>query len=122
MLFYGFWANLFSLNLQWFVELAMENILFVFIFIAGTFVYNKMKFSLKFFIVIIISYVSYIEFFDKIGIVILASAFLFVYYLGEVALLTFTGTISSIKDRVPLILTVYFIVMIILYNVSVFGQ
>jgi len=120
MLTLDFFVKLVSLDLQWFVELIMNNLLWVFAMTAVTIVYNKMKFSWTIFIVIIIMIFSTVEALESIGIVILIGGFLFVYYIGEVTLLTFTSNIPSMKDKIPFILTIYFFLMIILYNLGVF--
>ena len=120
MLTLDFFVKLVSLGLQWFVELIMNNLLWVFAMTAVTIVYNKMKFSWTIFIVIIIMIFSTVEALESIGIVILIGGFLFVYYIGEVTLLTFTSNIPSMKDKIPFILTIYFFLMIILYNLGVF--
>ncbi|MFH1663427.1 MAG: hypothetical protein ABH986_01210 [archaeon] len=120
MLSIDFFVKFATLDLQWFVELAMDNLLWVFLFIAVAFVYNNNKFSLKMFLVILISIISYIEFFDAVGIIFLVGGFLFVYYAVEVILLTFTETMPQLKGKIAFVLTVYFFVMLTLYNIGVF--
>ncbi len=108
-----------SLDLQWFVELAMNNIFWVFAILMITFVYNK-KFSLRFFLIILIMIFSTVEFFETAGIVILVGGFLFVYYIIEVILLTFTENIPQLQGKIPFVLTIYFFLMIFLYSMGVF--
>ncbi|MBU2100193.1 hypothetical protein KKG83_06865 [Candidatus Micrarchaeota archaeon] len=120
MLTLEFFTRLFQLDLQWFVELAMHNLLWVFALVAVTFVYNNLKFSWKIFIVIVIMIFSTVEAFESVNIVILVGGFLFVYYIGEVILLTFTETIPSLKGKLPFTLTIYFFIMVALYALGVF--
>jgi len=120
MLTLDFFVHLFSLDLQWFVELAMANILWVFALMAVTFVYNEMKWSTKIFIVIVIMIFSTVEAFEAMGLVFLVGSFLFVYYSIEVMLLTFTETIPSLKGKMPVVLTIYFFLMSALYAMGVF--
>ena len=120
MLTLEFFTRLFQLDLQWFVELAMNNLVWVFALIAVTFVYNNLKFSWKIFIVIVIMIFSTVEALGSINIVILVGGFLFVYYIGEVIILTFTETIPSLKGKMPFMLTIYFFIIVTLYALGVF--
>jgi hypothetical protein len=63
---------------------------------------------------------STVEAFESLNIVILVGGFLFVYYIGEVILLTFTETIPSLKGKLPFTLTIYFFIMVALYALGVF--
>ena len=120
MLTIDFFTHLATLDFQWFVELAMDNILWVFALIAITVIYNEMKWSTKIFIVIVLMIFSTVEAFEVLGIIILVGGFLFVYYIGEVVLLNFTETIPSLKGKLPFVLTIYFFLMTILYVMGVF--
>lgn len=112
--------RLISLDLQWFIEIAMDNLLWIFMFAAIVFIYNK-KFSWKFFLILVLGVVGYVEFMEGIGIILLVAMFLFVYYTGEVIILTFAESVPSLKNRFPLILTIYAVIMISLYTMNVFG-
>ena len=120
MLTLDFFTHLAMLDLQWFVELAMNNIFWVFVLLAITFVYNEMKWSTKIFIVIVIMIFSTVEAFEVMGIIILVGGFLFVYYIGEIILLSFTETIPSLKGKMPFVLTIYFFIMSALYVMGFF--
>jgi hypothetical protein len=112
--------RLISLDLMWFVELAMDNLLWVFAFIAIIFIYNNMKFSYKKFIILFFAIFPFVEFFQSVGIIILVGSFLFVYYVFELILLTFTETVPSLKGKIPFILTIYFFLMITLHGLGIF--
>jgi len=112
--------RLVALDLQWFVELAMDNLLWVFLLLAITFIYNSNKFSLRNFLVIVIMIFSTVEALGNVGIVILVGSFLFVYYIVEVILVTFTETVPGFQGKIPFVLTIYFFVMLVLYNLGVF--
>jgi len=109
--------RLFSLDLMWFIYLAMDGLLWVFLFSFVVFVYNKMKFSFRIFAVIVLAWLSFIEFFDALGIVTLAGGFIFVYYIGQFVILNLISTVSSLKNRIPFVLTLYFLAMFAFYNI-----
>ncbi len=81
--------KLFSLDLQWFIELAMNNLVWVFMFLAITFVFNEMKFSPKIFIVLILGLIGFEEFLAEMEIYYLVAGFLFVFYVLELIVLVF---------------------------------
>jgi len=112
--------RLISLDLMWFIELAMDNLLWVFLFVSVIFVYNNMKFSFRNFIIVLFAIFPFVDFFASINIIILVGGFLFVYYICEVMILTFTETVPSLQGKIPFILTLYFFVMIVLYSMGVF--
>ena len=117
MLFFEFWARLFSLDLQWFVELAMENIFWVFFFALITFIYKDMKWSWKTFFIVIFWFWICIPFIgDYLGIVYLVGGFLFLNYASRLVILTFTETIPSLKGRLAMIMLLQFFAVLIFYN------
>ena len=100
MLTLEFIAKIISLDLQWFVELAMNNLVFLFMFLAFTFVFSEMKFSPKIFVVFTIAIIAFEEFLAEIGVFYLVGGFLFLYYVSTIALLAFTETIPALKGRI----------------------
>ncbi len=112
--------RLISLDLMWFVELIMGNLLWAFMFFAIVFVYNE-KFTWKFLIILVLGIFGYLEFLAGVNLVVLVAGFLFVYYTLEVVLLNFTETVPSLKGKIPLVLTAYAAVMIVLFKMNVFG-
>lgn len=117
MLFFEFWANLFSLNLQWFVELAMNNIFWVFLFGMVGFIYNDMKFKLSTFFVVVFWFWICIPFIgDYLGLVYLVGGLLFLNYTSRLVVLSFTETIPSLKGRLAVVMLFQFFAVLIFYN------
>jgi hypothetical protein len=116
MLPFEFIGNVLSLNLQWFVELVMGNLLWVFVFIMLTFINNEMKWSTKIFFVALFYVWTTITLIPALGLVFLVGGFLFFTYITRVVAIIFTENIPSLKDRLPLVLALQFIGSLIYYN------
>ncbi|MBU2100191.1 hypothetical protein KKG83_06875 [Candidatus Micrarchaeota archaeon] len=116
MLPFEFIGHLLSLDLQWFVELAMNNLLWLFIFIAAAFVYNNMKWSAKHFFVGFFYLWLLIYFVPMLGWIYLVGGFLFLNYVSRIVVLTFFGNIPALKDSYPAIMVIQFFAVLVYYN------
>jgi len=117
MLLYEAFARLVSLDLQWFVELTMNNIFWLFVFTLITYVYCGMKWSWKTFLVTIFWFWISIPFLSgTLGLAYLVGGLLFLNYTSRLVVLTFTDTIPSLKDRMPLVMFLQFLAVLIFYN------
>jgi hypothetical protein len=117
MLLFEFFSHLMLLDLQWFVELAMDNIFWVFLFGMITFVYRDLKWSWKTYFVVIFWFWICIPFIsDFLGLVYLVGGFLFLNYMSRLIVTTFTETIPSLKGRLALVMLLQFFGVLIIYN------
>ncbi len=117
MLVYEFFARLVSLDLQWFVELTIDNIFWVFFFAMITFVYHDLKFNWKTFFVVIFWFWISIPFLNStLGLVYLVGGFLFLNYVSRLVITTFTESIPSLKGRLAMVMLFQFFAVLILYN------
>jgi hypothetical protein len=112
-----FIERLFFLDLQWFVELAMDNIFWVFFFGMAAFIYHDMKWSWKIYFVTIFWFWICVPFIgDYLGLVYLVGGFLFLNYMSRLLVTTFTETIPSLKGRLALVMLLQFFAVLIIYN------
>lgn len=111
-----FFVRLLSLDLQWFIELAMDNIFWVFLFVLIAFVYNEFKWNAKTFFIVIFWFWISIPFIGSLGWIYLVGGFFFLNYVSRITLLTFTETIPSLKGRLPIIMLIQFFTVLIIYN------
>lgn len=117
MLFYEFFAHLFSFNLQWFVELAMDNIFWVFFFGMISFIYNDLKFKWTTFFVVIFWFWICIPFIhDYLGLVYLVAGLLFLNYISRVTVTVMTETVPALKGKIAPIILLQFFAVLIFYN------
>ncbi|MFH1663425.1 MAG: hypothetical protein ABH986_01200 [archaeon] len=116
MIVIDFFVNLVSLNLQWFVELGMNNLIWVFVFLTAAFVYNEMHWSPKYFFVSVFYILTLVEFVPMLGWVYLVGGFFFLNYVSRITIMTFAGQISWLKDSFPAIMAVQFWLVLIYYN------
>ncbi len=116
MLPFEFIGNLLSFNVQWFVELIMNNLLWLFVFVLATYVNHDMQWSWKSFFVITFYIWLNITFFPEIGVVFLVGGFFFLLYVGRIILITFTETVPSLKGRVAPIMAIHFLATLFYYN------
>ncbi|MFH1895029.1 MAG: hypothetical protein ABIJ74_00395 [archaeon] len=113
--------RLISLDLMWFVELAMNNLVWVMVFVGITFIFNEMKFSPKIFVVLSLGLIGFEEFFAEMGIFYLVGGFLFVFYVFEFIVLVFAEAIPSLKGKLPFVETIYFLAILTIYFVFLGG-
>ncbi len=116
MLVFEFFSRLLALDLMWFVQLAMDNLVWVFVFGMAAFIYNNMKWSSKYFFVSVFYIWTLINFVPMVGWVYLVGGFFFLNYISRVIILTFAGNIESLKESFPAIMAVQFWLVLIYYN------
>jgi len=117
MLFYEFFVKLVSLDLQWFVELAMENIFWVFFFVMISFIYNELKFKWTTFFVVFFWFWICIPFIhDYLGLVYMVGGFFFINYVSRTIVTIFTETVPALKGKIAPIILLQFFAVLILYN------
>jgi len=121
MLTLEFISRIASLDLQWFVQLFLDNLVLAFIFLVITFIFNEMKFSPKIFVVLSVGLIVAEEFLAEMGIIWLVGGFLFVYYISEFVVLTFAESIPKLKNRLPLVETIFFFSLLAVYFVFLGG-
>ncbi len=116
MFVFEFFSSLFSLDLQWFVEAAMNNLVWVFVFGLVAFVYNDMKWSAKNFFVSVFYIMMLVDFVPYFGWVYLVGGFFFLNYVSRIVILTFAGNIPALKNSFPAIMAIQFWLVLIYYN------
>ena len=117
-IFIEFLARLFTLDIAWFVAIILNNLLWVFAFIAlAHFFFRKKPLYISFPIVIIYLWSSF-EFANLFNWEVLTAGFLAFTYLARVAGLTFAASIDSLKNRLSLVSTVLFVSTLAIWNLS----
>lgn len=114
-MFFELVENLVSFNLAWFWSLLQAHWLMFFMFIALSVFYKPEKW-LKFFFILWIYLWIFSDFLSISGWIVFSASFLFLNYVSRVALMTFAESIPWCKDRLPLIFSLQFLTVLIIYN------
>lgn len=105
-----------SLDLGWFVEVTLNNLFWVFGFMAAAFYFwDGKKVWGHFFIVVAVMWIS-LDFTALTGWTFFAAMFLMVLYIGRMAVLMFAETTNFGKKNLPLIYVLYFWIWLVIFN------
>ena len=109
-----------SLDLAWFVSLAMSNLLWVFIFYAAANILdesNTISGSIALFLIFTFDLFTELTFFSITGWVFLGTGFLALLYITRVALSLWVENTPSLRKHLLKILTVHWLAIFVIYNV-----
>jgi len=109
-------ARFLSLDFGWFFGLAMNNLVWVFAFLAlAYFFWEKTPLIIGFAAVVLYAYGS-IAFTALIGWPILIGSFLLLAYIARISVATFSHYDETLTAHLPLILVIQFFVILAVYN------
>ena len=109
-------SNLLSLNVSWFVELALGNLFYLFAFAAVMHIFMNGKGVLKGFVVLCLMIWFWMDFAAVSGATLFVGGFLAFYYISKMALLIFAESTPKLKQKLIIVSELQFIGAFVLYN------
>ena len=107
---------LFSLDLLFFIEIFMENLLWVFMFIALMYFFFDGKRTIYFSFLFVLVMWAWADLEPLTGLVWTSAFFLLFYYLSKIALIGFTESSPSLKKYTIIISTLQFYILFLIFN------
>jgi hypothetical protein len=111
-----FISNLLSLNIPWFVELALNNLFYLFAFYAVMHIFMAGKGVLNGFVVLCLMIWFWMDFAALGGAVLFVGGFLAFYYISKMALLILAEATPQLKQKLIIVSELQFIGAFVLYN------
>ena len=106
---------IFSLDINFFINIFMNNLLWVFVFYALIHYFMEGRRVIYFFLVFSFLLWSFVDFEILTGLAWNAAGFLLIYYLTKIALLTLAEDIPSLKNKLLWISEVQFVFLLFAY-------
>ena len=116
MVFFEALQALFELNLGFFVDIAMNNLLWIFIFYALIHYFLEGKRTLYFFLVFAMVIWTFIDFEILTGIAWQAAGFLLIYYVTKLAVLAWAENSPNLKNKLLWVSEVQFMLLLFVYT------
>src|SRR3989344_1613888 len=108
-----------NLNIGWFIELALDNLLWVFIFFATANILDDSKTlvgSIMLFLFFVFDFFAELGFSQASGWVFLGAGFLAIVYLSRIAISIWVEYTPSLKRHMLKILAAHWLAVYIIYN------
>ncbi len=116
MVFFEAVQALFSLDWGFFVDIFLNNLLWVFMFAALLYYFMEGKHLLYYFILVSVLMWAYIDFESITGFVWSAAPFLLTYYITKLAVLAWAEKSPAMKKNLVLISEVQFLSLLLIYT------
>ncbi len=116
MPFFEAMQALFALDLGFFIDVFMNNLIWVFAFYVMIYIFFEGKNTIYWFIFWTFLVWAILDWQDLTGIVFTAGAFLFLYYLSKIALLGFAESVPALKKYLVVISTVSAYSLMLIYT------
>jgi len=115
-MFLEFLSHLVSFDFFWVVEFTLANLHWLFaLFIPVYFFYDGKK-TIAPFLIIVFMLWSFLDFSAISGWVFAVPGFLALYYISRVVLMIFANDMDSLKDKLPAIFVVHFLIIFAIFN------
>ncbi|MFH1544570.1 MAG: hypothetical protein ABIE23_00545 [archaeon] len=121
MISFEFLQAIMNFDVGWVINIIMSNILWTFIFFMICWYFFPGWKSIKFFIIFSVTVWFILDFYNSIDIAILAGGFLFIYYISKMIIFAFAEQVEGLKDKLPLLSEIQFVIMIIAFNFFMMG-
>ena len=115
-MFMNFLTHLVALDVEWLVGLVMNNLLFLFMFVALIFIFYQGKKVLRGVIIMSLLAWAWIDLENIGGIVLFVGGFMLLYYITKLALLGFIENNPNMGTKLVLISEIQFIALVLFYN------
>ncbi|MBN1940712.1 MAG: hypothetical protein JW772_00860 [Candidatus Diapherotrites archaeon] len=114
---FEFFHSLMSLDINWFVTLIGNNLIWLFMFTALIFFFFNGKKVVAGVIVFSLVAWAWMDFETYGGIVIFAGGFLAIYYITKLAVLMFAENTPELSSKLIWITEIHGILLIVAYNI-----
>lgn len=116
MVFLDALQALFALDIGFFIDVLMGNILWAFLFYAIMYIYTDGKHTLYFFLLFTAVMWAYIDFEKITGIVWSAASFILIYYVTKLAVIAIAEKTPALKSRLFLVSEVQFLSLMLAFT------
>jgi len=116
MVFFEAIQALLSLDISFFVGIAIDNIFWIFAFYALIFYFMEGKRTIYFFLLLTVLIFAFIDFESITLIGWSAASFLLIYYITKLAVLAWAENSPSMKNKLVLISEIQFLGLLIIYT------
>lgn len=114
-----FLGHLLALDIAWIVALIIDNLFFLFAFLAAIHFFLEGKRVILGFLILTATIWLWSDFSSLVGAVVFTGGFLILHYMGKMAVLTFAEHSVALKKRMILVNEIQGIGTFIVYNILI---